>query len=150
MKCWHELTEDEKMELFIEKSETKHFTDEPEMIPISECKHGYLYFVNMRNGRVGVYNEDQQGFLFIRHKWGHEYSFVEIHWEADKHYGTASPFIEIGESDIEPRDYDIKGSGDQEHLKLVLAPYIAESIKFEDIKEKRWAEKYREEHGSNI
>ena len=48
------------------------------MIPMSECKHGWLYKIDSRNLILGVYNETQQGFVGIREKFGNEYLFTNI------------------------------------------------------------------------
>ena len=61
------------------------------MIPMSECKHGWLYKIDSRNLILGVYNETQQGFVGIREKFGNEYLFTEYHWDTGAPFGTVCP-----------------------------------------------------------
>ena len=65
------------------------------MIPISECKDGWLYQVPCRNAFFGVYNEKTQDFTIARYKFGEWYLFEEIHWDACSTFGTARPMEEI-------------------------------------------------------
>jgi hypothetical protein len=61
------------------------------IIPIEQCKHGYLYKIGARNLSFGVYNKDSKGFIGIRTKFGSRYLFTEFHWDSDPHFGTACP-----------------------------------------------------------
>jgi len=138
MKPWDEMTREEQIELYVEKSETRHFSDDPRMISIEECKHGYLYFVNMRNGSVGIFNSKENSFLFIRSKFGDRYAFAESHWETGPPYGTAAPCIEIKDSGIDP-----SGAYVEADLDKVLDPYRRQAEEFREIREERWKEEYR-------
>lgn len=64
-------------------------------IPMNECKGGYLYEVECRNGRVGIYNAKQKGFIISRHKFGSNFVFIEFHWDTGEPHGTACPLREI-------------------------------------------------------
>jgi len=77
-----------------------------EYIPISECKHGHLYRLDSRNLSMGVYNEnDHNGFIGIRTKFGDRFLFTEHHWDGE-YYATAKPLEDLGPvpEDIEVRE----------------------------------------------
>lgn len=60
-------------------------------IPLSDCKHGWLYEIMSRNLTLGVYRSDKKGFVGIREKFGQEYLFVEYHWDTGAPFGTVKP-----------------------------------------------------------
>jgi hypothetical protein len=60
-------------------------------IPLSDCKHGWLYKVRSRNLTLGIFREDKKGFVGIREKFGEEYLFVEFHWDTGPPFGTVKP-----------------------------------------------------------
>jgi hypothetical protein len=60
-------------------------------IPLTECKHGYLYRISSRNLAFGVFNENSQGFVGIREKFGNRYLFTEFHWDTGAPFGTVHP-----------------------------------------------------------
>ena len=60
-------------------------------IPLTECKHGYLYRINSRNLRFGVFNENSKGFVGIREKFHNRYLFIEFHWDTGAPFGTVHP-----------------------------------------------------------
>lgn len=64
-------------------------------IPLSECKHGYLYKIFSRNLRLGVFDSGDNGFIGIREKFGREYLFTEYHWDIGPPFGTVSPKEEL-------------------------------------------------------
>lgn len=70
------------------------------MIPMSDLKNGYLYKIKSRNLILGVWDEKKKGFVGIREKFGSRFLFMEIHWDADKHFGTAKPLEELEECPI--------------------------------------------------
>lgn len=74
------------------------------MIPLDQCKHGFLYKINSRNLTFGVYNQKDKGFIGIREKFGDHYLFTEYHWDTGAPYGTVKPQEEIG---IIPSDIEI-------------------------------------------
>lgn len=67
-----------------------------EMIPLKDCKDGYIYRIHSRNLIVGLFNKENSGFIGIREKFGHHYLFTEFHRETGAPYGTVSPKEEIG------------------------------------------------------
>jgi hypothetical protein len=73
------------------------------MIPIQQCKHGYLYRVDARGFRLGVFVAlpDAPGFVGIRNKFGLRFLDYEHHYDAHEHYGTAAPTEELGECPLE-------------------------------------------------
>ena len=71
------------------------------MIPIEECKDGYLYAIHARNGSYGIYNEKDKTFTLSRVKFNLKYLDSESHWDTTeyvgsiKFMGTAKPTKEI-------------------------------------------------------
>ncbi|HEX5426571.1 MAG TPA: hypothetical protein VFW94_23690 [Candidatus Acidoferrales bacterium] len=65
------------------------------MIPLSDCKPGYLYRLRARNILYGVFR-DSGDFVGIRDKFGNRYLDVEVHYEGSRYFGTAAPEEEIG------------------------------------------------------
>lgn len=76
------------------------------MIPLSECKHGYVYKLKSRNLTSGVFNKEDNGFIGIRLKFNYEFLFTEYHWDTGEPFGTAKPLelLEQIPSDIEIRE----------------------------------------------
>ncbi len=70
------------------------------MIPLEECKHGYLYKLYSRNLDYGVYNAAKKGFTGIRIKFGSRYLFTEYHWDTGAPYGTAKAVSEVKQCPI--------------------------------------------------
>ena len=75
--------------------------DEQKYIKIEDCKVGYLYRIEARNGEVGIYSikHDDSGdkyhiFTLSRHKFGSNFLFPENHYD-DPCYGTAQPLEEL-------------------------------------------------------
>lgn len=68
------------------------------MIPIEQCKPGWLYQIIARNADLGIYDPKEKGFKIRRIKFSDIFIFTEIHWHADEHYGTAKPIREIEEA----------------------------------------------------
>lgn len=66
------------------------------MIPVDQCKDGYLYIIKARNASIGIFRKDMADFTISRVKFGENYIFEEIHWEASDGFGTAVPIKEIG------------------------------------------------------
>ena len=60
-------------------------------IPLSMCADGWLYEIKSRNLTLGVFRKDKKGFIGIREKFGHEYLFVEDHWDTGAPFGTVKP-----------------------------------------------------------
>jgi len=66
------------------------------MIPIAECKPGYLYIIDARNSRLGIYVGPEQGaFTISRYKFGSNYLFDEFHWDTGEPFGTVQPLKEL-------------------------------------------------------
>jgi hypothetical protein len=60
-------------------------------IPLSDCKHGWLYKIKSRNLILGVFRQERKGFVGIREKLGQKYLFVEEHWDTGPPFGTVKP-----------------------------------------------------------
>lgn len=65
------------------------------MIPLENCKHGYLYKIDSRNLILGVFNQESKGFIGIREKFGDEFLFTEYHWDTGAPFGTVKPQEEL-------------------------------------------------------
>ena len=72
-----------------------------EYIKLDSCKHGYTYRISSRNLSFGVYNEEKQGFVGIRTKFGDRYLFTEYHYDTGAPFGTVCPKEELEKCPIE-------------------------------------------------
>jgi hypothetical protein len=61
------------------------------VIPLNECKHGYLYSIKARNLDAGIFDKNSSGFLGIRSKFGDEFLFEEYHVDMGPPCGTVTP-----------------------------------------------------------
>jgi hypothetical protein len=89
------------------------------MIPLSDCKHGYVYELKSRNLSTGVFNKEDNGFIGIRLKFNYEFLFTEYHWDTGPPFGTAKP-LELLEKI--PEDIEMKetlGAIDKNSKRLV-------------------------------
>lgn len=59
------------------------------MIPISDCKDGFLYKLNSRNLDYGIYCEADQSFIGIREKFNYRFLEVDGHREL-KSFGCSA------------------------------------------------------------
>lgn len=67
------------------------------MIPMDECKDGWLYIIRARNSNLGIYQAKERGFLIRREKFRSVFLFTEYHWDTGAPHGTASPIKELFE-----------------------------------------------------
>lgn len=66
------------------------------MIPMSQCEPGYLYVIQARNSRLGIYKGPKEGaFTISRYKFGSNYTFDEYHWDTGAPYGTVTPLKKL-------------------------------------------------------
>jgi len=70
-------------------------------IALEDCKHGYTYRIHSRNLSLGVFNQETQGFVGIREKFGSFYLFTEFHYDTGAPFGTVRPHEEIEKCPIE-------------------------------------------------
>lgn len=77
-----------------------------ERIPMEDCIHGRVYRIHSRNLTVGCWNEDKNGFIGIRTKFGERYLFTEYHVDTGPPYGTVRFHLDTG-TDV-PDDIMIK------------------------------------------
>lgn len=66
------------------------------MIALDDCKHGYIYLLNSRNLRIGVFNREVKGFVGIREKFGNRFLDIEYHWDTGAPFGTAQVEKDLG------------------------------------------------------
>jgi hypothetical protein len=64
-------------------------------IPLEKCEDGYLYIISARNARLGVFHEQEKGFVISRFKFSINSLFVEYHWDTGEPYGTVQPIEKI-------------------------------------------------------
>lgn len=69
-------------------------------IPLEECEDGYLYWINARNGSLGVFQAELKGFTFIRTKWDDRFLFTEYHWDTGPPLGTARARLKLEKAPI--------------------------------------------------
>lgn len=67
-----------------------------------ELKNGYLYQINARNSDCGIWIRKHGGFVISRFKFGHNFLFVECHWDLDKWHGTVRPLKLVEKAPFNP------------------------------------------------
>jgi hypothetical protein len=80
----------------------------PNIIPLDKCKDRYLYIIDARNARLGIFHQPTKSFIISRHKFGSNYLFNEDHYDADERYGTATPLVEIEHVLYENEEVELK------------------------------------------
>ena len=65
------------------------------VIPLKDCKDGYLYIIAARNAYIGIFNKEKKGFRISRFKFDRNYGFTEYHWDIGEPCGTAKPYREL-------------------------------------------------------
>lgn len=80
---------------FVEKY--KEWEEEGKMpyLPVEELKPLYLYKLHARNASYGVWNPERKVFVISRFKFTDNFLCSEVHWDLDKHHGTAKPLEEL-------------------------------------------------------
>jgi hypothetical protein len=72
-----------------------------------ELKGGYLYRIDARNARFGIWIPKLKGFIISRFKFGANYLFVEYHYDTGPPFGTVLPLKEVEKVPLYiPRDWD--------------------------------------------
>lgn len=77
-------------------------------LKMNGLKDGFLYNINARNGKFGVWVEKKKGFVLSRFKFGDNFPFIENHWDSDPHFGTAKPLKEMGPCPVDTENYSSK------------------------------------------
>lgn len=92
-------------------------------IKVEDLKDGYLYRIRARNSGYGIWFGKDQGFTIRRTKFYDVYSFVEIHYDLSKHFGTARPTEELEQS-----PFLLKEDGEVNFDEKVLLNWLADRI----------------------
>jgi hypothetical protein len=66
-------------------------------IKMQNLKEGYLYRINARNARYGIWIPEHQAFATSRIKFGDNFIFEEFHWDCES-FATAKPLEELEKS----------------------------------------------------
>ena len=72
-----------------------------QFLAMDKCKDGYLYHIDARNARLGIYKQKEMAFTISREKFSSNFLFDEYHWNIGKvlpemeHFGTVFPLEEI-------------------------------------------------------
>jgi hypothetical protein len=67
----------------------------PKWIPLEKCKDSYVYYIHARNAKVGIFNENDNGFIISRYKFDENFLFTEYHWDTGEPYGTVKPLKKL-------------------------------------------------------
>lgn len=65
-------------------------------IPLEQCKDGYLYIINARNSKLGIFKKENSSFIISRFKFKSNYLFEEYHWDTGEPFGTVKPLELLG------------------------------------------------------
>lgn len=66
-----------------------------EYLRLEDMEPRCVYRLQSRNLVAGLWLPDEKGFKGIREKLGHEYLFVEYHWDNGTSFSTAKPLQKI-------------------------------------------------------
>lgn len=75
-------------------------------IPMDDMKPYYLYRVNCRNSRYGIWLPAQEGCMGRRQKWYDWFLFTEYHYDTGPPFGTLRPLTELEKSPFGPDDFE--------------------------------------------
>lgn len=92
-------------------------------LDLSQCQHGYLYFVLASNFHFGVFDQEKNGFVGVREKFGSEYVFCEIHYDANTLFGTACPYLLLEKCDLEDLSTNNTNEGGLNNNIRVFSPF---------------------------
>lgn len=81
----------------------------PNLPDMKNLIKGRVYKIHCRNLNYGVW-DGKEGFIGIRTKFGNEFLFTELHWDASECFGTVM--------DAEDTNIDYNGSIDYKNLDL--------------------------------
>ena len=121
-----------------EKQFKNYFQKGKPMIPLKDCKKGYVYELSSRNLLVGLFDGDA-GFIGIRKKFGNLYLFTEYHWDTGPPFGTVQPLKQIyffRDTFDENKDYD--------EIFTFLKPFDELVYKQREKEYLKWRQKYKE------
>lgn len=90
-------------------------------IKVEDLRDGGLYRISARNAKHGIWVEKDGGFYISRHKFGHNYLFVEIHWDLSDSFGTVKPLEWIKQTPFDTSQLDDwRTSGDLERKVIAF------------------------------
>ena len=81
---------------------------EKKYIKVEDLKDGYIYQINARNAKFGVWREKDGDFVISRFKFFNNYTFEEYHWDVSDMFGTAKPLQELEKCPLDVYDYKQK------------------------------------------
>ena len=93
-------------------------------IPLSDCKHGWLYKIRSRNLILGVLREDRKGFVGIRENFDQMFLFVEYHWDTGPPFGTVKPLECLEPCPIQKLEEHIETEGKKLERNEVLFEWL--------------------------
>lgn len=106
-------------------------------INISELKDRYLYKIDARKSKLGIWIEEMGTFLTSRFKTDYNILFDENHFDLSDGFGTAWPMEEIEKVPVEvPKPFKYAFNGDSEEYKGKLAQikdYLNKRLKEMDL-----------------
>ena len=108
------------------------------MIPLKDCKKGYVYELNSRNLLVGIFDGDT-GFIGIRKKFESIYLFTEYHRDTGPPFGTVHPvkiMYFFRDTFDQEKDYD--------EIFTFLKPFDELIYKEREKEYLEWRKKYKE------
>lgn len=92
------------------KESFKEYEQEGKMpyLPVEEMKPFYLYKIHARNSNFGIWHPKRKVFVISRFKFKDNFLCQELHWDTDKHHGTAKPLKELEKTPFEMDDFKDK------------------------------------------
>jgi len=65
-------------------------------IPLEQCKDGFLYIIDARNSRLGIFKKENNSFIISRFKFKSNFLYEEDHWDTGEPFGTVKPLKLLG------------------------------------------------------
>jgi len=122
---------------FDEKAKRLEDEKRERSINISELKDRYLYKIDARKSKLGIWIEEIGTFLTSRFKTDYNILFDENHFDLSDGFGTAWPMEEIEKVPVEvPKPFKYAFNGDSEEYKGKLAQikdYLNKRLKEMDL-----------------
>lgn len=81
----------------------------PNLPEMKDLIKGRIYKIRCRNLSYGIW-DGKEGFMGIRTKFGNEFLFTELHWDASESFGTVMDAKDINidfDGDIDCRNVEL-------------------------------------------
>ncbi len=107
-------------------------------LKINELKDGWTYRIFARNAYIGIWQQEEKGFIISRFKFEHNYLFVEDHWDTGAPHGTVKPFFEIEKAPLKKDELSYADESPKYHEKLKYLNELSNKFPFDEEVKRFW------------